>query len=165
MPGTFGAIQSASGGTPKIQEFSDSAATFDWGNVVILTAGLLVEAGANPAAGTILGVTMSKAGNVPGRNMANDGDIVARTWADRKNSVYIAKDNVFKGKMISAALPIIAPVAADVGVGYGITATAAGTWYVDKSKTVANARVTITKIDIENLEVWFEFIDSFCVNI
>lgn len=157
------AVYGPNNGTPRIQQYvADGGATYDAGDVLVLTSGLATGAGANPGAGTILGVSCNAYNAAPGYNMANQPSIVTHRAAN--TSVYMANGNIFKSKLTNGSATFIAPVAADIGASYGITANS-GVWSVDKSKTAANARVVIVKIDPDQNEVYWRFIESYCVEI
>jgi hypothetical protein len=135
--------------------------TFLNGEFLIYTAGELTVSGANPAAGTIAGIALQKAGSNPGYDAANS----PATFTGRKQSVSFAipNDNViFAGELTNNSSTVIAPVLADIGASYGITAYA-GIWTVDKNKTAANARVTIIGIDTVLNIVFFKVLQSFLV--
>lgn len=160
---SMGAVYGPNGGTPRIFNYNAAtAATFITGAVLVYASGEVVEAGVNPAAGTIVGVAAAPAGGSPGYNMANQPTVV--TWRDRKCPVYLANGNIFKGNLVNGSSVIIAPVATDVGASYGLSAFS-GVWYVDQSKTSTNARVVVDKIDLDTNEVYFRMIESFTVEI
>lgn len=159
----FGPAYGPGNGTPLIQEYNaTSGADFKTGAVLVFSSGEVTEAGANPGAGTIVGVALAEEDGAPGYNMANQPSNV--TWRTKNVPVAVANGNIFRGKITNGSSTVIAPVAADVGASYGITAYT-GVWYVDKNKTGADARVVITKIDTLTNSVWFRFIESFTVTI
>lgn len=159
----FGPAYGPQGGTPLLLPFNaTSGSDFEVGTVLVLSSGEVAAAGANPAAGTILGVAMSPDDGAPGYNMANQPSVV--THRTKNLSVAMANGNVFRGKLTNNSSAVIAPVTADIGASYGITAHS-GVWYVDKNKTGADARVVIVKIDTDNNNVWFRFVESFTVTI
>jgi hypothetical protein len=156
----FGPAYGPGNGTPAIQEFNHTVgADFDVGEVVINSAGEVVSSGADPAAGTIVGVALAGTNSAPGFSMANQPATV--TWRTRNVPVALANGNVFRGKIVSGSAVVVAPVLADLNTaGFGITKHGR-VWYVDRAKTGATARVVIVKIDTENNNVWFRFIESF----
>ncbi len=160
---SMGPVYGPQGGTPRVLNYNaTSGADFIAGEVLILSSGECVEAGTNPAAGTILGVSMCADEDAPGFSMANQPSFV--TYRTKNVPVALANGNVFKGKITNNSATYIAPVAADVGASYGITEYT-GIWVVDKNKTTTNARVVIIKIDTDVNEVYFRFIESFCVEV
>lgn len=102
----------------------NAAATFTEGALVVTTAGVLNECGADPA--LILGCALHDAGADPDPTVC----LVALATAE---STFIMQGNV-------------APVAADVGASYGITKDADGIWHVDKTKLAAAFRVVVERI-------------------
>lgn len=152
---------SEGGSTYTVQNYTVKAAeNFKAGAVLIFDTGTVAEAGTNPGAGTILGVSLADAGSNPGFNMANQPSVV--TGRVDTVPVALAKNNtVFLAELVNNSAVRITPVAADVGAEYGITEQTDRSWTVDKAKTGANARVTIVKIDIENKKVWCKFLASF----
>lgn len=150
-------------GTPRVEEYNHtSGADFDVGEVLVHSSGEVASAGADPAAGTIVGVALAGTNSAPGFAMANQPATV--TWRTRNVPVALANSNIFKGKIVNNSSTVIAPVLADVGASYGITKHGR-VWYVDKNKTGASARVVITRIDTNTNDVWFRFIESFTVTI
>jgi len=159
----FAAVYGPNNGTPRILNYvAASGATFEAGDVLILSSGEATDAGTNPGAGTILGVSCNAYDAAPGYNMANQPTVV--THRAKNTSVYMANGNIFKGKLTNGSATLIAPVTADIGASYGITENS-NVWSVDKNKTTTNARVVITKIDTDNNEVYFRFIESYAVEI
>lgn len=159
----FGPAYGPGNGSPLILTYpATSGADFAVGAVLVFSSGEVTAAGADPSAGTIVGVAMAEEDGSPGYNMANQPTVV--TWRAKNVPVAVANGNVFIGKLTNGSSTTIAPVAADVGASYGITAYS-GVWSVDKNKTGASARVVVTKIDTDNNKVWFRFIESFTVTI
>jgi hypothetical protein len=159
----FGPAYGPGNGTPLIAQFnSTSGSNFEVGAVLVLSSGEVVEAGADPAAGTILGVALAAEDAAPGFSMANQPTVV--TWRTRNVPVALANGNIFCGRLTNNSSTFIAPVAADIGASYGITAYS-GVYTVDKNKTTTSARVVIIRIDTDNNKVWFRFIESFTVTI
>lgn len=137
------------------------ASTLIIGALVVSTAGLIDTCGANPA--LIAGVALQKASSAPGYDAANS----PATITGRENKVSTAVANqttVFSGELTNGSTVAIAPVQADIGVSYGVTAYD-GVWTVDKNKTAGDARVVITDIDIENNCVFFKFLAANCQNL
>lgn len=159
----FGPAYGPGNGTPLVLQYNaTSGADFAVGAVLVLSSGEVTAAGADPGAGTILGVAMAEEDSAPGFNMANQPATV--TWRTRNVPVAVANGNLFMGRLTNGSSTFIAPVTADTGVSYGITAYS-GVWTVDKAKTGASARVVVTKIDTDNNKVWFRFIESFTVTV
>jgi hypothetical protein len=108
------------------------AAAFLEGAAVLLTAGEVDEAGADPAA--ILGFALHDAGADP-----DPGEILVALALEGATFVLQGTS---------------APVAADEGVEYGLVKDGDGIWVVDKTETV-NTRVFVEKVfeDREEFEV------------
>lgn len=150
-------------GAPAVQEYiHTSGADFDVGEVLVNSSGEVASAGADPGAGTVVGVALAGTNAAPGFSMANQPTVV--TWRTRNVPVALANGNIFRGKLVNNSSTVIAPIAADLNASYGITKHGRA-WYVDKNKTAASARVVIVKIDTDNNNVWFRFIESFTVTI
>jgi hypothetical protein len=98
--------------------------TFIAGAAMVLVAGLAQECAANPA--LILGFSLHPAGALPQTNRV----LVSIA---HKDSTFWLEGNV-------------APVAADVGVAYGIVRDADLVWHVNKADVV-NTRVEVVSID------------------
>ena len=161
----FGPAYGPQGGSPLVLEYNATVgADFEVGEVLIHSAGEVVSAGADPAAGTIVGIALASDDGAPGFNMANQPTTV--TGRTKNVPVAVANGNVFRGRLVSGSATVIAPVAADVGASYGITKFGS-VWYVDKAKTGGSARVVVTKVDTLNgyNVVWFRFIESFTVTV
>ena len=148
--------------TPSGQVFdvqalqSVSGATFLRGAVLTFTSGEVNEGGTNPT--PIVGVALQAADTNPGFAAANNPSPI--TGRQRKVSTARANDvTVFSATLTNGSSTRIAPVQADVGAQYGITAYS-GVWTVDKNKTSTNARVTIVDIDTALNVVFFKFMDS-----
>lgn len=148
QPSRFGV-----GGVPNVDAFDCvTTPTFLRGYPVVLTAGLIDETGVNPA--LIAGFALQDALTNPGFQLANSPTVI--TGRSNTASVAIANDStVFMGPLVNGNNTIIAPVAADEGAQYGLTKYSS-VWYVDKSKTAANARVIIQDIDTINNYVFFK---------
>jgi len=157
----FGPAYGPGNGSPLILQYNaTSGADFAVGAVLVLSSGEVTAAGADPSAGTILGVAMAEEDSAPGYNMANQPAVV--TWRTKNVPVAVANGNIFIGRLTNGSSTVIAPVAGDIGQSYGITAYS-GVWSVDKAKTSTSARVVVLKIDTDNNKVWFRFIESFTV--
>jgi hypothetical protein len=126
------------------------------GTVLIYDTGELAVAGADPA--LIAGVALQAAGTAPGYDAGNSP--VPITGRQQKIAMAAADRNtVYSATLTNNSSTRIAPVAADVGINYGITVYS-GVWTVDKNKTAANARVQIVgySIDISPGIVFFKWI-------
>jgi hypothetical protein len=152
---------------PDIEEYQVTAAqTFIRGAVLIAASGKVSEAGANPAANTVVGVAMADAFSGPGYNAANTPSPI--TWQDDRIPVAIASSprNIFVSRMCNNTTDsTLATVAlTDVNVQYGITKQAtgnsAGAWWPDRNKTAANARIVILKADPDANLVHWKFLAS-----
>jgi len=117
------------------------------GAVLAIASGLVDAAGANPAA--IYGIALQDANTGPGFKNASAPTV--STGRQQRISVARANSNtVFGGLLTNGSAVYIAPVAADVGATYGITAYGSGAttiWTVDKAKTAGDARVRIVGIE------------------
>lgn len=115
--------------------FYDSAngQTFKDGALLVSTAGVMSECGANPA--SIFGFSMGPAGKDV--NAAGLKIIVGRVQENNKYWMQFTSDGTTP----------TAPAASDVGATYGVTKGTDGIWTVDKSKNAANQRVVIHTID------------------
>ena len=145
-------------GVPEMRYYQHtSGATFRQGAPLVFASGEVNEGGVNPTA--IVGISLAPAGNAPGLKAANNP--IVSTGLKRNVTVAVANRNtIFSSRIITGgALPIIAPVQADIGVSYGLTAIS-GIWYVDKSKTAGNARVVIVDIDTNWNGVYWKFLES-----
>lgn len=153
-------------GSPEIQEFTVTAAqTFIRGAVLVFSGGTVSEGGANPT--DIVGVAMADAFSAPGYDAANSPSPI--TWREATISVAKAEAdrNIFVSPLCNNTLTStkVAPVAADVGVQYGISKQTSGpsaeAWWLDKNITGANARVEVVKVDITNQLAHFKFLAEF----
>lgn len=158
----------SSSGAPEIGEYTATAAqTFIAGAVLIFSSGTVSEGGSNPTA--IVGVAAAGAFDAPGYNAANSPSPI--TWREGTLPVYrsVGK-NIFVSPMCNNTLTSAkyTPVAADVGVQYGIikqtSGASTGAWWPDKNLTTTDARVEILKIDIENKLVHWKFLQEFTSN-
>lgn len=110
----------------------DPAADFLTGAFVVLNGEVIEEAGTNPA--LIYGVATAD---------AKSYDWVKDTHGHGVPAVPVALANQeFRGTLLGTF-----NAAADIGTNYGVTKDSSGYWVVDKSKTGANARVTVTGTD------------------
>lgn len=114
-------------GESSIREYTEGAAqTFKHGAAVVLTAQVIVECGADPAA--ILGFAQHAAT----KNIPATKDLIA-----------VASEGQKFWMAAGTAL-----VAADIGVLYGIVKDANGIWVIDRTETV-NTRVYLHYVDLE----------------
>lgn len=152
QPARFGV-----GGIPSVNaEPMVAVPTFLRGYPVVATAGLIDECGANPV--LILGFALQDFQTNPGYSMANAPTVI--TGRNSTASIAIANDSTeFSGPLVNGNNTIIAPVAADLGASYGFTKYT-NVWYIDKSKTAANARAIITEIDTFNNIVLFKILHA-----
>lgn len=122
------------------------------GALVFAAAGLIDVCGADPAA--IAGVALQGGSTAPGFSAANS----PATITGQVNRVSVAIANAvteFSAELVNGSAVRIAPVQADVGASYGVTAFS-NTWVVDKSKTAGSARVIVTRIDTDQNLVFFK---------
>ena len=124
------------------------------GSVLIFDTGEYALAGADPA--LIAGVALQAKDTAPGYQAANNP--VPITGRQQKIAIAVAdKNGVLQAKLTESSSALIAPVQADVGAQYGITAYS-GIWTVDKGKTTTNARVQVLAIDLERNMVFFKWL-------
>lgn len=149
----------APAGVPQIlrkQYVSSPGAGFILGAVLVYSSGEVDVGGTNPTA--IVGTALAAPNSYPGYNSANSPS--QTTWRQRWIPVAIAdRRTIFYGKLTNNSSTRIAPVQADVGAEYGITAYS-NIWTVDKNKTSTNARVEIVNIDLLNNGVFFKFLEA-----
>lgn len=115
-----------SGNSPEMETYPEAAAqSFKKGEIVILTAGKVTIAGANPTG--ILGVAAHDASGV----------------TDTGVNVYIANlDTIFVGNLTTGRTTAIT----QVGGRYAVALVSAK-WHVNDAVTGANERVVIKKLD------------------
>lgn len=112
----------------EIRQYPLAAAQdFIEGAVVLITAGEVSEAAADPL--VILGVALHDAGALPDE----DKVLVA---IGLEGATFVMQGSA-------------APLPSDEGKEYGITKDADGVWHVDKAKTGAAARVVVEKVYID----------------
>ena len=129
----------------------DSADAIVQGSVLVLAAGEYNLAGADPA--LLAGIALQDKDTAPGYAAANNP--VPITGREQKISIAeINSVTVFQATLTNGSAVRIAPVQADVGAQYGITAYN-GVWTIDKAKTAADARVIVVGIDLERNMVFF----------
>lgn len=131
---------------PKDSVKEGASETFKKGAVVGLTAGLLVELGADPTG--ILGLSLADANNVS---------------TNPRNEVALAKPGaLFRANLSGSSIT----AQSDVGVKYGLVKIS-NNWHVDKTET-DNVRVVVRSVDVDaigdtNGRVVFEFLGSHTV--
>lgn len=139
-------------GTPvEIASGDGGLKAWDGTTLAAAIAGFSKEAGNNLAA---LGVVPTAAvnpnpqlsfGSVPYETSAQN--IARPPFRDGRIGFEVStEDTVFQGQVGPAQTT--APT--DVGVNYGLTKDSDNHWYVDKTKTGANAVVTVVKLDPED---------------
>ena len=157
MPRPMQVATSPVGQVPEIKSLTSTAspnAGLVRGALVVMTAGVIDLCGADPA--SIAGVAMQDASSAPGFNAAN----TPATITGRVNRISTATANSiteFSAELTNGSTVRIAPVQADVGASYGVTAYA-NFWTVDKAKTGGTARVQVTRIDDSLNLVYFKFL-------
>ena len=107
-----------------------NSATYKKGAILVMSANLLAEGGANP-------VQIAGVANIPGQN-----------GTSKTGQFHPAIPSfVFEGQIDDATLNnTYALVAGDLMAQYGISKDPTSSlWFVDKSKTGANARVTVVR--------------------
>lgn len=155
----FQPVRVPNGKVPNIrylQTVAAPAASLILGAVLAFTAGEVDTAGADPA--SIVGVALAAGNSAPGFNAANSPTV--STGRLRKIAVAVAdRVTVFAGTLTNGSSTRIAPVQADLGASYGITAYS-NIWTVDKNKTAGSARVKVVDIDTLNNLVYFKFLEA-----
>lgn len=138
------------GGVPAVGVFQQAAVpTYKKGYPVVLTAGLINECGAAPAA--ILGIALQDNSTNPGYNAANNPAPI--TGQSTTSSVALANDSTqFVGQLVNGSAVVIAPTNADIGAVYGVSKQGVA-WRVDKGLA---GKVVITAIDTLNNLVYFK---------
>lgn len=155
MPITMGPARNGPGAVPLVSyaRYASADAIVE-GSVLIITSGEYALAGADPA--LIAGVALQAKDTAPGYQAANNPTV--STYRQQKIAVAVAdKNTTFEATLTNNSSTRIAPVQADVGAQYGITAYS-GVWTVDKNKTAANARVQIVAINTERNTVYFKWL-------
>lgn len=143
------------GGKPQTRELGVAASqTFKVGAILVYSSGLVAEGGANPTA--IVGVAAAPANSALGYELSDATVTTPVTWAENLIPVHLADtESVYVSKITNNSAVYIAPVAANVGVQYGLTEQSTGEWTLDISKTGANARAMVVDIDTDqNLAFW-----------
>jgi hypothetical protein len=133
--------------------------TFLLGELVKDSSGSIIVCGADPASGTIIGVTLQAADTSPGFAAANS----PATFTGRSQKVSVSRPNdntIYQGELTNGSSTVVVPATADLNAQYGVTAYS-GIWTVDKSKTGGSARVVVVGIDTDQNVVFFKFIASF----
>ena len=126
------------------------------GSVLVFDAGEYALAGADPT--LIAGVALQDKDTAPGYQAANNPTEI--TGREQKISIAVADKNTTFWALLTETDGVpIAPVQADVGAQYGITAVS-GIWYVDKDKTTTSARVLVVGIDLERGGVFFKWLSD-----
>lgn len=117
----------------------DLTQTFKAGAPLINNAGYLDEAGANPAAGTIVGISTRDAHNNAAAGVESDGRPALLGFVPPLPEATFAA-NFDKASGLGVALAIT-----DLYKIYGITKDANGIWYVDQDKPTGGgtARVVV----------------------
>lgn len=156
MPILMQPARTAPGSVPSVVygKYADAATSIVQGSVLIFSSGTYDVAGTDPA--LIAGVALQAQDTAPGYQAANNPNPI--TGRERKISVAVAdRTEVFSATLTNNSSTRIAPVQADIGAQYGITAYS-GVWTVDKNKTTTAARVSIVGINTETNEVYFKWL-------
>lgn len=128
------------------------------GSVLIYNAGNVQVGGVDPT--NIMGVALQASDTNPGYAAANNPTTI--TGRSAVISVATAdRVTVFSAAMTNGSSTRVAPVAADVGVSYGLTAYT-NIWTVDRAKVGVLARVQVIGYDTGGLTnmVFFKFLES-----
>lgn len=116
-----------SGNAPQVVALPEGASqTWKIGAILTLTAGYVVEAGADPA--RVLGVATK-----PGQNLTNNGDAETEVYVANDDTIFIAN---MSGK---------ASAVTDVGLAYSVVHTG-NNWHVDGAD-IANRIAIIERLD------------------
>lgn len=140
------------GGAPSVLSMVyKTLETFVKGSVLIFDTGEVVIGLVDPT--PIVGVALEDVDSKPGFEVGHDSQVIATTGRVQEVSVAIANDvTTFSG----AGTRI--PVAADVGLEFGILNTA-GIWQVDPADVV-NTRVVVTDVDLLQDIFFFKFLTA-----
>ena len=140
------------GGAPSVLSMAyKTLETFVKGSVLIFDTGEVVIGLVDPT--PIVGVALEDVDSKPGFEVGHDSQVIATTGRVQQVSVAIANDvTTFSGAGTRA------PVAADVGLEFGILNTA-GIWQVDPADVV-NTRVVVTDVDLLQDIFFFKFLDA-----
>lgn len=153
--------QNQSGKVEGIQYMQQATGqTFQLGEVLIFDGSQnVVVSGADPAAGTIVGVALQAADTSPGFQMANSPTVI--TYRSQKVSVCRPNDStIFAGCLTNGSSARATVATTDVGKLYGITAYS-NVWTIDRAKTGGSSRVIVTGIDTDQNQIFFKFQASF----
>ncbi len=140
------------GGAPSVLSMAyKTLETFVKGSVLIFDTGEVVIGLVDPT--PIVGVALEDVDSKPGFEVGHDSQVIATTGRVQQVSVAIANDvTTFSGAGTRA------PLAADVGLEFGILNTA-GIWQVDPADVV-NTRVVVTDVDLLQDIFFFKFLDA-----
>ena len=140
------------GGAPSVLSMAyKTLETFVKGSVLIFDTGEVVIGLVDPT--PIVGVALEDVDSKPGFEVGHQSQVIATTGRVQQVSVAIANDvTTFSGAGTRA------PVAADVGLEFGILNTA-GIWQVDPADVV-NTRVVVTDVDLLQDIFFFKFLDA-----
>ena len=140
------------GGAPSVLSMAyKTLETFVKGSVLIFDTGEVVIGLVDPT--PIVGVALEDVDSKPGFEVGHQSQVIATTGRVQQVSVAIANDvTTFSGAGTRA------PVAADVGLEFGILNTA-GIWQVDPADVV-NTRVVVTDVDLLQDIYFFKFLDA-----
>jgi len=154
MPQVMYPAQSGPGAVPLMRSGAYTGTDIAIGSVLVFNSGNLALASADPA--LIAGVALQAYDTAPGFQAANNP--VPITGRTAKITYAVAdKNTTLCATLTNGSSTRIAPVAADVGAQYGITAYS-GVWTVDKNKTAGDARIQVTAIDLERNLVLFKWL-------
>lgn len=171
MPVAMYAARTVSGNQPVMRRLTEtSAQTFKNGVPVTVTSGAVVEwSGNNPQTNIIAGIAKEAGQNLTNTGVPdtlNYGSVpnqpsavnipVGAPISDGLIAVEMAsQDSVFWGQVLSGQTPV-------VGTNYGMTKDGTTNyWYVDTTKTGANAVCTVVALDEnDDLGVYFTFIPA-----
>ena len=147
-------------GVPSISTLAYTGTDIALGSVLVWAgSGLVGLSGANPAAGTIVGVALQAYGTNPGFDAANS----PATITGRNTTISVVRPNnstIFMANLTESSSTIATPAQTDVGVLYGITAYS-GIWTIDRGK-LSNDTVEVLGFDttVQLGVVFFRFMDA-----
>lgn len=157
--------RSGTGTVSTVQSVTNAASqSYIKGAPLYLVSGLATEmATPSTSASKIFGFALEDYQSRPGYNAANSPTVVT----GRNNEVSLARATrvtVFSAQLVNNSAVAIAPVAADMGVDYGLKSYSVSSnneWYVDKNIVTTAAPCEIVDIDTDQNIVYFKVRESF----
>lgn len=119
-------------GVPTIQPLAYTGTDIVLGSLLIWSGGYVALSGADPGAGTVVGIALQAYATNPGYDAANS----PATFTGRNATIAVVRPNdstIFCANITNGSSTLVAPAQTDVGVLYGVTAYS-GIWTVDRAK-------------------------------